>query len=188
MDGNTLAIVRAWLRTHNSSGLFTLHRLDDTQPVQISQIEGYQTELRDGMQRHQHFGVSAVPLPGSQGVCLYQSGHRGAATVVSVEDPRYRPTGQQPGCCTVYMVDGAKGDGSGGMMRALLTGALGWITSLFGMTIAVGDSNCKTVTITGSNLIKLVGNVEITGNLTVNGATTVQDINIQGNETGGGSG
>jgi phage baseplate assembly protein V len=181
-------LVRAWHRAHNHSGIVTLHRSDDTNPVQSAQIEGYQGELRDGMQRHQQFGLSTMPLPGSKGYCLYQSGHRGAATILSVEDPRYRPMNQKGGEVLLWMVDGAKADGTGGTMRALLKGALGWAATLFGMTIAVGDSNTTTVTITGSTLIKLVGNVEITGTLKVDGATTVQDINIQGNETGGGSG
>jgi phage baseplate assembly protein V len=190
-------IIRSWLRAHNSHGIVTLHRVDDTNPVQSAQIEGYQTEIRDGMQRHQQFGISTVPLPGSKGYATYQSGHRGAATVLSVEDPRYRPTNQQPGEILVYMVDNAKADGTGGTMRALLKGALKWATQLFGMTIAIGDSNTSTVTIMGLSLIKLVGNVEITGNLQVDGNTTLGQVvngvvtggnlNILGNETGGGS-
>jgi phage gp45-like len=84
-------IIRSWLRAHNSHGIVTLHRIDDTSPVQSAQIEGYSSEMRDGMQRHQMFGMSTVPLPGSKGYATYQSGHRGAATVLSVEDPRYRP-------------------------------------------------------------------------------------------------
>jgi phage gp45-like len=129
-----------------------------------------------------------VPLPGAKGYATYQSGHRGAATVLSVEDPRYRPLNQKGGEVSVYMVDGAKADGTGGTMRMLLKGALGWACSLFGKTIAIGDSNTQNITITGSGLIKLVGNVEITGTLKVDGATTVQDLNIQGAESGGGAG
>jgi phage gp45-like len=93
-----------------------LHRSDDTNAVQTHQIEGYQDELRDSMQRHQQFGMSTVTLPGAKGTALYQAGHRGSATVVAVEDPRYRPTKQKPGEVLVYMVGGAAGDGSGGTM------------------------------------------------------------------------
>ena len=147
------ALIRTWLRAHNTSSLVTLHRVDDTPPVQRAQFEGYQSELRDGMPRHQHFGLSAVPLPGSKGVALYQSGHRGAETIISAEDPRYRPTGQQPGCVTVYIVDGAQPDGSGGATRPLLQGLLGWIAKLFGKTIYVGDGNTQTVTITAASAV-----------------------------------
>jgi hypothetical protein len=48
---------------------------------------------------------------------------------------------------------------------------------------AIGDANTTTVTITGSPLIKLVGNVEITGNLTVD-----DDLAIVSVESGGGTG
>jgi hypothetical protein len=47
--------------------------------------------------------------------------------------------------------------------------------------------NTTTVTITGSTLIKFVGPVEMTSTLKVDGATTVQDLSIQGTETGGGT-
>jgi hypothetical protein len=125
---------------------------------------------------------------------LRGEGLRAPATILSVEDPRYRPLNQKGGELLLWMVDGAKNDGTGGTMRALLKGALGWAASLFGMTIAIGDSKTTTVTITGSTLIKLVGPVElkgsvtIDGDLTVNGNTSVQNINIAGTETGGGSG
>lgn len=183
------SLERNWYRTHNVVGRVTLTLVDDTRPMQSHQIEGYSTELRPSAQRVQLFGISSVPLSGGRGVAVYQSGHRGFPTVVADEDPRYRPTNQKPGCVTIYMVDGAKSDGTGGTMRTLLAGALGWACALFGKTIAIGDStNTTSVTIYGSNSIKLVGNVEITGNLTVDGkTTTVQDIIIKGVETDSGS-
>jgi phage baseplate assembly protein V len=180
------AIERAWYRAHNVVGRVTLNLGDDTQRMQTHQIEGYTAELRDGMQRVQRFGHSTMPLPGAKGVALYQSGHRGFATIIADEDPRYRPTGLKPGEMQSYIVDGAKSDGTGGTTRIILQGLLGWLAKLLGVTIIVGDSNCKTVTITASTLIKLAGDVEITGKLTVDGATTVQDITINGAESGGG--
>ena len=73
-------------------------------------------------------------------------------------------------------------------MRTLLRGALGWAAALFGMMIAIGDSNTQAVTISAATLIKLAGDVDITGKLTVDGKTFVQDINIAGTESGGGAG
>jgi hypothetical protein len=87
----------------------------------------------------------------------------------------------------MYMVDGAGKDGAGGKTRVVLQGLLGLVAKLFGVTILIGDSNTQNITVTGSGLIKLAGNVKITGTLEVDGATTVQDINIQGNESGGGA-
>lgn len=184
--GTSGSLERVWYRTHNLTGRVTLTLADDTQPMQSHQIEGYNTELRPSAQRVQLFGISSVPLPGGKGVATYQSGHRGFPTIIADEDPRYRPTNQKPGCVTIYMVDGAKSDGTGGTMRSLVTGALGWVCSLFGKTIAIGDSNTTTVTISGSSSIKLVGNVEITGNLTVDGKTTeVQNMIVHGITTNG---
>jgi phage gp45-like len=150
-------LVRAWHRAHNHSGIVTLHRSDDSNPVQSAQIEGYQGELRDGMQRHQQFGLSTMPLPGSKGYCLYQSGHRGTATILSVEDPRYRPMNQKGGEVMLWMVDGAKNDGTGGTMRALLKGALGWMTQIFGKNVSVGDPNTQTVMIMGNQTVTIIG-------------------------------
>lgn len=182
------SLERNWYRSFNTVSRVDLILGDDTQPMQSHQIEAYNTELHPSAQRVQLFGISSVPLSGGKGVAVYQSGHRGWPTVIADEDPRYRPTNQKPGCVTIYMVDGAKSDGTGGTMRTLITGALGWVCSLFGKTIAIGDGNTTNITITGSGLIKLVGNVEITGNLTIDGqTTTVQDIIIKGTETGGGS-
>lgn len=183
------SLERNWYRSFNTVSRVDLILGDDSNPMQTHQIEAYSTELHSSAQRVQLFGISSVPLSGGKGVAVYQSGHRGWPTVIADEDPRYRPTNQKPGCVTVYMVDGAKSDGTGGTMRALLVGALGWACSLFGKTIAIGDSkNTTSVTIYGSNSIKLVGNVEITGNLTVDGkTTTVQDIIIKGAETDSGS-
>jgi phage baseplate assembly protein V len=180
-------IERGWYRAHNVIGRATLHLGDDSQAVQLQQIEGYTGEIRSKVQRQQRFGLSTMPLAGSKGVILYQSGHRGFPTIIADEDPRYRPTGLNGGECQLYMVDGAAKDGTGGKTRVVLQGLLGWVAKLFGVTILIGDSNTQNITITGSGLIKLAGNIEITGTLKVDGATTVQDINIQGNESGGGS-
>jgi phage baseplate assembly protein V len=185
--GVTGPIERSWYRAHNIIGRATLHLGDDTLEIQQHQIEGYTGELRSKVQRQQRFGLSTMPLAGAKGVILYQSGHRGFPTIIADEDPRYRPTGLNGGEVQLYMVDGAKKDGTGGTTRTILQGLMGWACKLFGKTILIGDSNTQMVTITGANLIKLAGNVEITGTLKVDGATTVQDINIQGTESGGGA-
>jgi hypothetical protein len=57
----------------------------------------------------------------------------------------------------MYMVDGAKKDGTGGTTRTILQGLLEWVAKLLVVTIIIGDSNCKMVTITASTLIKLAG-------------------------------
>jgi phage baseplate assembly protein V len=175
-------------RVRNSLAAVTLQLPDDTKSVQKYQTEGLVSEIRDNVQVVQLHGFSSLPLPGARGIVVYPSGNRGNGLVIATIDPRYRPTGLRPGEASLHMVDGAKKDGTGGTTRTVLSALLGWATSLFGKNINVGDSsNTVNITITGSGAIKLAGNVEITGTLKVDGATTVQDISIQGNETGGGS-
>jgi phage baseplate assembly protein V len=181
-------VSQGFYRTQSVVSRVTLKLGDDTKPVQIWQTEGFPGEIRSGVQRLHAFGISTMPLTGAKAHVTYQGGNRGFGTITNVEDPRYRPKGLKGGETHVYMVDGAQAsDGTGGTLRTLLKGAIGWLTTLLGKTITIGDVNTTTITITGSTLIKLVGPVEITGTLKVDGKTTVQDIDITGTETGGGT-
>jgi phage baseplate assembly protein V len=173
-------------RVRNSLAAVTLQLPDDTKSVQKYQTEGLVSEIRDNVQVVQLHGFSSLPLPGARGIVVYPSGNRGNGLVIATIDPRYRPTGLRPGEVSIHMVDGAQKDGAGGTTRTVLSALLGWMTSLFGKMIGIGDSNTMAVIITGTNN-RIVGNLEITGTLKVDGATTVQDISIRGNETGGGS-
>jgi phage gp45-like len=205
---------RSFWRMHNTIGRVSLPLGDDSGVAQTHQINGYgggstSPELRTGMQRVGSFGYSSMPLPGAKGIVAYQNGNRGFATVIGHEDPRYRPKGLKPGETHIYLVDEAKGDGSGGKTRSALKAALGWITSLTGKTVNVGQKADKdedttatltlfakdvkigadgTVTLTlTSTAIKLAGNVEITGDLIVGGKIVDKgDLSIGGVESGGG--
>jgi phage baseplate assembly protein V len=184
---------RTHYRMRSTLGRVTLKLGHDDDSVQHWQTEGYVGEIRDKVQRLGHFGFSFMPLPGATGHVTWQGGYRAMGTITSVEDHRYRVKGLKGGEIHHYMVDGAKADGTGGTTRSILKGALGWLTTVYGKIVGIGDSNTTNVNLTVTVLFKVVGNQEITGNLvvdgtlTVKGATTVQDINIQGNETGGGS-
>lgn len=132
---------RVYHRIRNSSVRAILHRSDDTQPTQLHQTEGYAGEIRDGAHRYGEFGFSSMPLPGAKAQVSYQGGWRGFATITGVEDPRYRPTGLKPGEHLLWIVDGAQQDGTGGTTRSILKAALGWVATLFGKTINIGDQN-----------------------------------------------
>jgi phage baseplate assembly protein V len=173
-------IERSYHRAHNTVGRVTLPMGDDSGNVQTHQIEGYKGELRDGMQHYQTFGFASMPLRGAKGVANYQSGHRGFATIVATEDPRYRVKNQQPGELTTYMVDGAKTDGTGGTTRSILKGALGWVTSLFGKTINMGtDADTVTISVKGATIninAKSGGTINITGD---NGDVIVHGVSLR---------
>jgi phage gp45-like len=132
-------ITQGAYRTRSVISRATLKLGDDSQPVQTWQIEGFPGEIRDGVQRLHAFGISSMPLPGAKAHVSWQGGYRGFGTITSVEDPRYRPKGLKGGETHIYMVDGAQAsDGTGGTLRTLLKGAIGWLTTLLGKTITIG--------------------------------------------------
>lgn len=142
------APAKAHFRAHNMIGRGTVRLVDDTKAAQLFQFEGFGGELRSDMQRVGHFGFGAVPLVGASLATLHQGGHRGFNTATGVEDGRYRPTGFKGGESYQYMVDGANAStGAGGTTRMLLQGLLGWLTTLFGKTINVGDGNAVTINV-----------------------------------------
>jgi phage baseplate assembly protein V len=164
-------IEKIWARVHNITRRVTLQVGDDSQPAYQSwQTLGYPGELRDGVPRVQEFGRTTMPLPGAQGVTLSNNGgSHGSQAIVATTDPRYRPTGLNGGETVDYMIDGANAQGNGGTLRLILKGALGWITTLFGKTINVGDTTAS-VTInvgTASNGVTInMGGSSATVNIT----------------------
>jgi phage baseplate assembly protein V len=154
---------RVYHRIRNTSVRLTLHLSDDTQPTQFHQTEGYLGEVRDQQQRYSEFGFSSLPLPGAKAHAVYHGGWRGFTTITGVEDPRYRPTGLNPGEHQLYMVDGAQSDGTGGTTRLILQGLLGWVANLFGITITIGDStNTKTIALYAPTTT-INGDLHVTG-------------------------
>ena len=157
---------KLWARTHNLTRRVTLKVGDDSGNYQTHQTEGYPGELRPDVPRVQEFGVSTMPLPGAEGITLANnSGYQGSSSIISTNDPRYRPKSQKPGEYTAYMVDEADDKGENGKLRNLLTGAKGWISSLFGKTINIGtNDDTVTITVKGKD-ITITGseNVTITG-------------------------
>jgi phage gp45-like len=143
------AAQRSHFRQRNSLSHGQVTFVDDSGPVQGLQYEGYPTELRDAG-HYGALGLVSVPLPGSTAVLQHQGGYRGLNTALAIVDGRYRPTGNKGGESVFYMVDGANPRGAGGTVRTIIQGLLGWLTTIFGATITLGDSNNTTIVI-GSN-------------------------------------
>lgn len=154
-------------RHRNTLSRGMIHVVDDTGATQILQAEFYATELRDGMQRLGHFGFGSVPLPGASIAATHQGGDRGMATIIGIEDTRYRPTGFKGGESYGYMVDGAAADGTGGTLRMLWQGLIGWAQTIFGKTITIGDANLVTCNIgtAATSLTINLGSTEATVNI-----------------------
>jgi phage baseplate assembly protein V len=172
-------IERLYVRLQNITRRGTINVTNDAGAYQEHQITGFPGEVRDHIVRPQEFGISSCPLPGSEVVVLNgNGGYPGTGAIVSTGDPRYRPTGQQPGETTLYMVDGAGGTGNGGTMRALVSGAIGWVSSFLGKTINVGDTNAVTIncgTTAGSVTINMGGS-----SATVNIEGASGDVKVSG--------
>jgi phage baseplate assembly protein V len=187
--------LRLHSRVRNTLGRATLTKVDDTQGAQYHQIESHVTEVRDDLQRLGNVGFGSVPLPGASAVILWPTGHRGYGVVIGVEDGRYRPTGSKPGESHVSMIDGAKSDGSGGTLRKLSEGLIGWIHSITGKTINVGDADAvtinigttaKSVTLNFGSSKAAVNITGATGDVKVNGVSLVNHTH-GGVMTGGGN-
>lgn len=187
------AVERVYFRMRNTVGWATLALGDDSKQVQNHQVELYQGEVRNGIQRLQEHGFSSMPLPGARALAIFHSGKKSLGTAVAVDDPRYRPTGLKPGETHGYMIDGAAKDGTGGTMRSLWKGTLGWIHDIFGKTINFGqDSNTQTINIghSGSLTINVSGgtiNLNVSGgDIVVNGISLVHHVHPdpQGGVTG----
>lgn len=168
-------------RTLNYSTRVVLHVGTDAFGLQEHQTEGLPGELRNNQQRVGEVGFASMPLPGAVAAVMYQGGGRHFASIVGVEDPRYRPVGLNPGEVGVYMVDGASGNGVGGTMRWLMRGLLGWINNITGKTINIGTmADTVTITITGQT-INIVGNA---GDVVINGVSLVHHVHSNAGGTG----
>lgn len=94
-------------RVMNIAARGVLGRVNDSQAVQLVQLEALAGEVRDLVQRVQNFGFSSVPREGAQPVVLLcPFGDRAQALAILVDDERYRPTGQAPGDSQVYDAHG----------------------------------------------------------------------------------
>jgi phage baseplate assembly protein V len=83
-------------------GRCILRAVNDATAVQLVQLGVRADELRDRVEHFQPYGITAHPLPGAAGVVLYLGGMSNHPVAVSIDDPRYRPTGLLPGEVKLY--------------------------------------------------------------------------------------
>jgi phage baseplate assembly protein V len=159
-----------WWRLHHTVRRITVNTSDDTGQYQTLQTTGFPGEVRDGIPNVQNYGFSSNPLPGAEGVTVATSaGYQGLGTVIAVNDsrPNYRPTHQKPGEICAFMVDGADSSGNNGTLRSILKGAIGWLVTLTGKTITLGDASAQTINI-GTTATSVTINVGESSNCTLN--------------------
>jgi len=77
-------------------------QVDDGKPLQLVQIVGLAGEAADDVPHLQPYGLTAVPLPGAEGLALTVGGAASHRVLVAVDDRRVRPTGLLPGEVMLY--------------------------------------------------------------------------------------
>jgi len=87
-------------------GRAVIRQVDDAQGLQELQVALLRGEVRGGLERFGTLGLTAVPLPGAEGVVLFMGGNRDHGVVVSVEDRRWRPKGLEAGETALYHAGG----------------------------------------------------------------------------------
>lgn len=79
-----------------------LQLVDDSQKIQVFQVEGLATEVREGVEHPQPYGFSSVPPPGSDVILLCVGGRRDHAIAILAEHKAYRVRNQESGESTQY--------------------------------------------------------------------------------------
>lgn len=87
-----------------------LTSVDDTGPQQLVKLTGLAGQVIGEAVRSQHFGLSANPPAGAEGLMLAMGGGHDRAHVLGLEHPEHRPTGLGSGATTVYDVNGNRTD------------------------------------------------------------------------------
>lgn len=108
--------------------------------------------------RFQDYGVTSVPLVGSEGIALQIGGSQSRLAIINVDDPRHRPTNLAPGEVQIYTDEGL-----------VLHAKRGRIVELAGNAIAI-DAESGDADINASGAVNIGGTtVVITGTITLEG-------------------
>jgi phage baseplate assembly protein V len=83
----------------------TVLGVDDSAEIQVIKVEMLAGEIRN-VRRLQQYGLTTVPLAGSESVHITLNGDRGRTVMLAVDDRRYRPLDLQPGDSCLYTHEG----------------------------------------------------------------------------------
>ena len=94
-------------RVANMVARAVLKLVDDSQGLQVVQVEVLNGETREGVERIQNYGFSAVPPEGAEAVLVSVGGRRDHALVIAMEHRAYRIRNQESGEVAIYDVNGS---------------------------------------------------------------------------------
>lgn len=83
-------------------GRAVLNIINDTGGIQVVQVKLLEGEPRDGVERMQNYGFTAVPLPGAEGIIACVTGNRDHGVIIAMDDGRHRLKGLKPGESAMY--------------------------------------------------------------------------------------
>jgi phage baseplate assembly protein V len=109
--------------------------------LETLQIQLGKDEIRDNTPRFAEYGFASVPLSGARAIAIFMGGDRSNGAVIATDDPRYRPTGMQPGESAHY-------DDLGQMIHISRTGII-----IKGAGLPITVENCPTVTVIGGDVL-----------------------------------
>lgn len=89
-------------------GRAVLEAVSDAGKRQTVQFSAFKGQVKDAVQRMQEYGFTSHPLTGAEVLYVCVGGNSDHPVAISVDDPRYRLTGLQPGECALYTHDGTK--------------------------------------------------------------------------------
>lgn len=121
-----------------------IRTIDDSTALQLLQAELLRGEVRGRLERFGALGLTAVPLPGAEGIVLFLGGNRDHGVVVATEDRRHRPKGLKAGETALYHAGG-----NGTIIRLLADGSIELKPS--------------------SGVVRLEGDIEVSGHVLAGG-------------------
>lgn len=95
-----------WRMVHGMAARCVLRLVNDGLMMQAVQVGLLADETADDIERVQNYGMTSVPLPGAEGVCLFLGGDRAHGVIIAMDDRRYRLKGLKGGEVALYTDEG----------------------------------------------------------------------------------
>jgi len=93
-------------KIHGMAARCVLRLVNDGLKMQAVQVGVLADETIDDVERVQNYGLTSVPLPGAEGICLFLGADRAHGVVIAMDDRRYRLKGLKGGEVALYTDEG----------------------------------------------------------------------------------
>jgi len=95
-------------RAMNMIGRCILTAIEDGDFRQKAEVGVLNGETLDGIERFQDYGFTSVPLPGAEGIMIFNGGNRDNGVIIRMENRDFRLTGLEGGEVAMYTDEGDK--------------------------------------------------------------------------------